>query len=45
MIGGLLADWGNDARYAIIFIIAYCALVLPLTFTLNLKRQKGQPES
>jgi CP family cyanate transporter-like MFS transporter len=45
MIGGLLADWGNDARYAIIFIIAYCALVLPLTFTLDLKRQKGQPES
>ncbi|MEP1704190.1 MAG: MFS transporter, partial [Marinobacter sp.] len=45
MIGGLLADWGNDARYAIIFIIAYCVLVLPLTFTLDLKRQKGQPES
>lgn len=45
MIGGLLADWGNDARYAVVFIIAYCILALPLTFTLNLKRQKGQPES
>nr|WP_282562550.1 MFS transporter [Marinobacter panjinensis] len=44
MIGGLLADWGDDARYAIGFIIAYCVLVLPLTFTLDLKRQKGQPE-
>ncbi|WP_027830320.1 CynX/NimT family MFS transporter [Marinobacter sp. HL-58] len=44
MIGGLLADWGNDARYAIGFIVAYCVLVLPLTFTLDLKRQKGQPE-
>ena len=45
MIGGLLADWSNDARYAIGFIIAYCVLVLPLTFTLDLKRQKGQPQS
>jgi len=45
MVGGLLADWAGDARYAIIFIIAYCLLTLPLTFTLNLKRQKGQPES
>nr|WP_284047970.1 MFS transporter [Marinobacter sp. ATCH36] len=45
MIGGLLADWGNDARYAVGFIIAYCVLVLPLTFTLDLKRQKGQPQS
>lgn len=44
MVGGLLADWGDDARYAIGFIVAYCALVFPLTFTLDLKRQKGQPE-
>lgn len=44
MIGGLLADWGGDTRYAIFFIIAYCLAVLPLTFTLNLQRQKGQPE-
>ncbi len=45
MIGGLLADWGDDARYAVLFIIAYCLLVFPLTFSLNLKRQKGQPQS
>lgn len=45
MIGGLLADWGNDARYAVGFIIAYCILVFPLTFTLDLRRQKGQPQS
>lgn len=44
MIGGLLADWSGDARYAIVFILAYCLLVLPLTFTLNLKRQKGQTQ-
>ncbi len=44
MIGGLLADWGDDARYAVGFIVAYCVLVLPLTFTLDLRRQKGQPE-
>lgn len=42
MIGGLLTDWGNDDRYAVIFIIASCVLVLPLTYTLNLKRQKSQ---
>ena len=45
MIGGLLADWGNDARYAVGFIIAYCILVFPLTFSLDLRRQKGQPQS
>lgn len=39
MIGGLLADWGNDARYAVMFIIAYGVLAYPLTFTLDLKRQ------
>jgi CP family cyanate transporter-like MFS transporter len=45
MIGGLLADWGTDARYAVMFILAYCILALPLAFTLDLKRQKGQPQS
>jgi CP family cyanate transporter-like MFS transporter len=45
MIGGLLADWGNDARFAVTFILAYCILVFPLTFTMNLKRQKGRPGS
>lgn len=43
MIGGLLADWGNDARYAVTFIIAYCALAYPLTYTINLKRHKKHP--
>lgn len=45
MIGGLLADWSGDARHAVLVILAYCVLTLPLTFTLDLKRQKGQPES
>jgi MFS transporter, CP family, cyanate transporter len=43
MIGGLLADWGNDPRYAVMFIIAYCVLVLPLTFTLKLKHHQESP--
>ncbi|MDI9243728.1 MFS transporter [Marinobacter sp. CHS3-4] len=43
MLGGLLADWGNDARYAVAFIIAYCALAYPLTFTINLNRKKETP--
>lgn len=45
MIGGLLADWSGDARHAILFILAYCGATLPLTFTLNLKRQQRQPAS
>ncbi|NMT62836.1 MFS transporter [Marinobacter orientalis] len=44
MIGGLLADWSDDARYAVGFIVAYCVLVLPLAFTLDLRRQKGHSE-
>ncbi|MGM0774273.1 CynX/NimT family MFS transporter [Marinobacter sp.] len=44
MVGGLLADWSGDARFAIFFIIAYALLVLPLAFTLDLRRQTGQPE-
>ncbi len=44
MVGGLLADWTGDARVAIVFIVGYCLLVLPLAFTLDLKRQRGQPE-
>ncbi|TNF00749.1 MAG: MFS transporter [Gammaproteobacteria bacterium] len=42
MLGGLLADWTGDTRHAIAAIIAYAILVLPLAFTLDLKRKKGQ---
>jgi CP family cyanate transporter-like MFS transporter len=45
MVGGLLADWTGDARHALLTMIAYAILVLPLAFTLNLERKKGQPES
>ncbi len=45
MAGGLIADWTGDARHAILTIIAYSALVLPLAFTLDLKQKKDQPES
>ncbi|WP_375171338.1 CynX/NimT family MFS transporter [Marinobacter sp.] len=45
MVGGLLADWTGDARHALLTMIAYAILALPLAFTLNLERKKGQPES
>ncbi|WP_040886965.1 MFS transporter [Marinobacter santoriniensis] len=44
MLGGLLADSTGDVRHALMVMIAYSLLVLPLAFTLDLKRQKGQPE-
>ncbi|MBW7471826.1 MFS transporter [Marinobacter sp. M216] len=45
MLGGVLADWTGDARHALMVMIAYALLVLPLAFTLDLERKKGQPES
>lgn len=45
MTGGLVADWTGDARHALLMMIAYGILVLPLAFTLDLERKKGQPES
>ncbi len=44
MSGGLVADWTGDARHALLMMIAYGLLVLPLAFTLDLERKKGQPE-
>ncbi|MEC9082505.1 MAG: hypothetical protein VYE45_02000, partial [Pseudomonadota bacterium] len=41
MLGGLIADATGDARHAILAIIAYSALVLPLAFTLDLNRVGG----
>ena len=45
MLGGLIADTTGDPRHAIITMIAYSVLVLPLAFTLDLERKKDQPES
>lgn len=45
MTGGLVADWTGDARHALLMMIGYGLLVLPLAFTLDLERKKGQPES
>lgn len=45
MLGGVLADWTGDVRHALMVMVAYSLLVLPLAFTLDLKKQKGQPES
>lgn len=45
MLGGVVADWTGDARHALMLMITYGLLVLPLAFTLNLEREKDQPES
>ena len=45
MLGGVVADWTGDARHALMLMITYGLLVLPLAFTLNLERKKDQPES
>ena len=45
MLGGVVADWTGDARHAMMLMITYGLLVLPLAFTLNLERKKDQPES
>lgn len=44
MLGGLLADFTGDIRHAIAVMIGYSLLVLPLAFTLDLKRKKDQPK-
>ncbi|MCM0613952.1 MFS transporter [Marinobacter sediminum] len=44
MLGGVLADWTGDARHALLLMIGYGLLVLPLAFTLDLERKKGQSE-
>ena len=41
MAGGFIADWTGDARHAILTIIAYSILVIPLAFTLDLNRVGG----
>ena len=45
MLGGVVADWTGDARHALMLMITYGLLVLPLAFTLNLERKKDQPGS
>jgi CP family cyanate transporter-like MFS transporter len=40
MLGGVLADWSGDARHAVMVMIGYALLVLPLAFKLNLRRQR-----
>ena len=44
MLGGVLADWTGDIRHALMVMVGYSLLVLPLTFTLDLTNKKGQPE-
>lgn len=39
MLGGLLADWTGDVRHAVAVMVGYSLLVLPLAFTLDLKRR------
>lgn len=45
MLGGLIADHTGDTRHAAMVMVGYALLVLPLAFTLDLKRKKDQPES
>ena len=45
MLGGVVAARSGDTRPALMLMITYGLLVLPLAFTLNLERKKDQPES
>ncbi len=38
MLGGVLADWTGDIRHAVLVMLGYCLLVLPIAFRLNLER-------
>jgi len=40
MLGGLLADWTGDVRHAVLVMIGYSLVVLPLAFTLDLRRKE-----
>ncbi|HSH26885.1 MAG TPA: hypothetical protein VK972_03810 [Wenzhouxiangella sp.] len=40
MLGGLLADWTGDVRHAVMVMIGYSVVVLPLAFTLDLRRRE-----
>lgn len=37
MLGGLLADWTGDIRHAIMVMVAYSLMVLPVALTLDLR--------
>ncbi|MDX5334570.1 MAG: MFS transporter [Marinobacter sp.] len=39
MIGGLIADWSGDIRHAIMVMVGYSLMVLPIAFTLDLRRR------
>lgn len=39
MIAGLIADWSGDIRHAIMVMVGYSLLVLPIAFTLDLRRR------
>ncbi|MFO8142457.1 MAG: MFS transporter [Marinobacter sp.] len=39
MFGGLLADWTGDIRHAVMVMVGYSLLVLPVALTLDLRRR------
>lgn len=39
MLGGLLADWTGDIRHAVMVMVGYSLLVLPVALTLDLRRR------
>lgn len=45
MLGGLVADSTGNPNHAVIVLIAYAVLVLPLAFTLDLRVRPTQPFS
>ncbi len=39
MIGGVIADWTGDIRHAVMVMVGYSLLVLPVALTLDLRRR------
>lgn len=43
MAGGLIADWTGNVSHAVVTMVVYSILVLPLIFTLDLTRKASPP--
>ncbi|MGB1951899.1 MAG: CynX/NimT family MFS transporter [Marinobacter sp.] len=43
MVGGLIADWTGNVSHAVVTMVVYSILVLPLIFTLDLTRKASPP--
>lgn len=45
MVGGVIADWSGDVSHAVLTMVVYSILVLPLIFTLDLTRKASPQKS